>query len=166
MCAELVLLELCQWVFRPGDVNGTELTTVGVPPPTGLGDMTKWRSKSHRGTKKHVHAHTEVINNEHWYGDEPPSLGRSFSAKKTAERHQEIVQILGRVAKRAAKAGEKSLAQAYDGLADKLEDCRPRRRCGSLACPKCARAIHKAKVAAQSQVDQEAGKGSPEQERW
>jgi hypothetical protein len=56
---------------------------------------------------------------------------------------------LGRAAKRAAKAGSNKLAQAYDALADKLDECRPRRRCGSLACPKCARAFQKAKVAAQ-----------------
>ena len=90
--------------------------------------MAKWISKSHRvkteapqdsssrsstfptrsrraGTKKYVRAHEEIIKNEHWYGDDAPSLGRSFTAKKTAERHQEVVQILVRAAKRAAKAG-------------------------------------------------------------
>ncbi len=89
---------------------------------------------------------------EHWYGDEAPSLGKSFTAKKTAERQQEVVQILGRAAKRAAKAGSNKLAQAYDALADKLDACRPRRRCGSLACPKCARAFQTAKVAAQRRL--------------
>ena len=62
------------------------------------------------------------------------------------------MQILGRAAKRAAKAGSNKLAQAYDALADKLDACRPRRRCGSLACPKCARAFQTAKVAAQRRL--------------
>jgi hypothetical protein len=99
--------------------------------------------------KTHIRAHEEIIDNEHWYGDEPPSLGQSFTAKKTAERQQEVVQILGRAARRAAKTRFKKLAQDYDALADKLEECGPRRRCGSLACPSCARAFQKAKVAAQ-----------------
>jgi hypothetical protein len=34
-------------------------------------------------------------------------------------------------------------------LADKLYGCRPRARCGSLACPKCARAFQRAKTSAQ-----------------
>jgi hypothetical protein len=98
--------------------------------------------------EKYGRAHEQIVNNENWYGDEPPSLGQSFTAKKTAGRHQEVLQILVRAAKRAA-ADSKNLAQAYNGLADKLDSCRPRRRCGSLACPKCARAFQKAKFAAQ-----------------
>jgi hypothetical protein len=112
-------------------------------------------------TKKYVRAHDQIINDEHWYGDDAPSLGRSFTAKKTAERQQEVVQILGRAARRAAKAGPKSLARIYDGLADKLDDCRPRRRCGSLACPKCGRAFQKAKVAAQRRLIKKLAKARP-----
>ena len=146
--------------------------------------MAKWASKSHRvkikartipsprsstsptwsrraGTSKYVGAHEEIIKNEQWYGDQAPSLGKSFTAKKTAERQQEVVQILGRAAKRAAKAGSKNLARAYDALADKLDDCRPRRRCGSLACPKCGRAFQTAKVAAQRRLIKKLAKARP-----
>ena len=146
--------------------------------------MAKWRSKSHQvktkalripslrsstspsrscpaETKKYVRAHDQIINNERWYGDEAPSPGKSFTAKKTAERHQEIVQILVRAAKRAAKAGSKELARAYNILVGKLEDCRPRRRCGSLACPKCARAFQKAKSAAQRVLIKKLSKAHP-----
>jgi hypothetical protein len=101
--------------------------------------------------EKYGRAHEQIINNENWYRDEPPSLGQSFTAKKTAERHQEVLQILMRAAKRAA-AGSKKLAQAHSALADKLDGCRPRRRCGSLACPKCARAFQKAKFSAQRRL--------------
>jgi hypothetical protein len=111
--------------------------------------------------KTHIRAHEEIINDERWYGDEAPSLGRCFTAKKTAERHQEVVQLVGRAAKRAAKAGSKKLAHAYDALADKLDPCRPKHRCGSLACPRCARAFQKAKVAAQKAVIADLAKARP-----
>jgi hypothetical protein len=146
--------------------------------------MAKWTSKSHRvkteplrirslcssafpirsrpaGTKKYIRAHEEIINNEQWYGDEAPSLGDPFTAKKTAERHHDVVQILGRAARRAAKAGSKELARAYDALADKLDACRPRRRCGSLACPRCARAFQKAKFVAQRRLIKKLAKDRP-----
>jgi hypothetical protein len=119
--------------------------------------IASWRRSSFRTQPrptrpvKYGRAHEHIVNNENWYGDEPPSLGQSFTAKKTAGRHQEVVQILVRAAKRAA-AGSKKLAPAYNGLADKLDSCRPSRRCGSLACPKCARALQKAKFAAQRRL--------------
>jgi hypothetical protein len=98
---------------------------------------------------RHVRAHEAIITNEFWYGDGPPSLGKSFTAKKTAERHRAVVSILLKAGKRAATAGDKRLADAYYDLGDKLHGCRPRARCGSLACPKCARAFQRAKTAAQ-----------------
>ena len=33
--------------------------------------------------KTFVHEHEEVINNEYWYNDDRPSLGKSFSKQKT-----------------------------------------------------------------------------------
>ena len=90
-----------------------------------------------------------MVNNEFWYGDGPPSLGKSFTAKKTAERHADIVGLLQRAAKGAETAGDRKLSRSLWDLADKLYDCRPRARCASLACPKCARAFQKAKTAAQ-----------------
>jgi hypothetical protein len=118
-------------------------------------------SRQAAGTSKYVRAHEEIINKEDWYGDAPPSLGKSFTAKKTAERQYDVVQILGRAAKRAAKAGSSKLAQAYDALADKLDECRPRHRCGSLACPRCARAFQRAKVAAQRRLIKKLAKARP-----
>jgi hypothetical protein len=97
----------------------------------------------------HIRAHEAVVTNEFWYGDGPPSLGKSFTAGKTAERHAAVVRILLKVGKKAATAGDKRLADSYYDLGDKLHGCRRRHRCGSLACPKCARAFQKAKVAAQ-----------------
>ena len=49
----------------------------------------------HRGRRKllgHVRAHEAVIGNETWYGDSPPSLGKAFTAKKTANRHVVVLQ--------------------------------------------------------------------------
>jgi hypothetical protein len=99
--------------------------------------------------QRHVHAHEAVVTNEFWYGDGSPALGKSFTAGKTAERHAAVVSILLKAAKKAATAGDKRLADAYYRLADKLHGCRRRARCGSLACPKCARAFQRAKTAAQ-----------------
>jgi hypothetical protein len=106
--------------------------------------------------QRHVHAHKAVVANKFWYGDGSPFLGSSFTANKTADRHAEVVDILLKAAKKAAKkaeiAGYKLLANAFHDLADKLYSCRPRARCASLACPKCARAFQKAKVAVQETV--------------
>ena len=99
--------------------------------------------------KRHVKAHKTVIRNETWFGDDPPDLGTPFTAKKTAERCQTLVKILIRAAKREKRAHNKILGRAYTDLAKKLKTCRPRARCGSLACPQCARAFQKAKVEAQ-----------------
>jgi uncharacterized protein (UPF0212 family) len=99
--------------------------------------------------RSHVRAHEAVVANEFWYGDGHPSLGKTFTAKKTTERHAAVVHILLKAGKRAEKAKDKLLAETYHDLADKLDGCKPSARCGSLACPTCARAFQKAKVAAQ-----------------
>jgi hypothetical protein len=99
--------------------------------------------------RRHIRAHEAVISHEYWYGDGPPSLGKSFTAKKTAERHAAVVSILQRAAKSAERAGAQRDSRLLWELADKLYGCRPRARCGSLACPKCARAFQRAKTAAQ-----------------
>ncbi len=115
-----------------------------------LGIMTnavKRRSQSR--SVAHIRTHEAVVTNEFWYGDGPPALGKSFTTGKTAERHAAVVSILMKAGKRAAKAGDKRLADSYYDLGDKLHGCRPRARCGSLACPKCARAFQRVKVAAQ-----------------
>ena len=109
----------------------------------------------------HIRAHEAVVTNEFWYGDGPPSLGKSFTAGKTAERNTAVVSILLKAGKRAAKAGDKRLADAYFDLGDKLHSCRPRARCGSLACPKCARAFQRAKTAAQEVAISELAKTRP-----
>jgi hypothetical protein len=139
--------------------HGVRTETVRIRSLLSSASPTWSRRPAGRG--KYDHAHEQVTNNENWYGDEAPSLGKSFTAKKTAERQQEVVQILVRAAKRADKAGSKRLAQTYDALADKLEECGPRHRCRSLACPKCARAFQKAKVAAQRRLVKKLAKARP-----
>ena len=102
--------------------------------------------------KAHARAHQEVVGNEHWYGDEPPGLGKGYTAADTEERHAAVSEVLLRAAKNAENNDAGELAKAYFDLYDKLERCEPRHRCGSLACPCCARAFQKAKVAAQETV--------------
>jgi len=107
-------------------------------------------SSNHYPTfQRHVRAHEAVINNEFWYGDGPPSLGKSFTAARTAERQRDVVGLLQKAATSAGTAGDQKRSRLLWELADKLYGCRPRARCGSLACPKCARAFQRAKTSAQ-----------------
>jgi hypothetical protein len=101
---------------------------------------------------RHKKAHAAVLHNEHWFSDNPPDIGEAFSREKANKRHKIITKIVQRAAKRAAKNGEQALAEALEQLGQKLTKCRPQNRCGSLACPKCARAFQKAKVAAQKEI--------------
>jgi hypothetical protein len=120
--------------------------------------------KRHHTTPKfrsHVRAHEEIIRNEVWYGDQPPSLGPAFTAAKTQERTSTVTEILLRAAKREDKNGNTDLAEAYYQLSDKIEACQAGSRCGSLACPLCARAFQKAKTAAQQTAITEATKARP-----
>jgi len=99
--------------------------------------------------KTFIHEHEGVINNEYWYNDGPPLLGRSLSKAKTQQRHRQVIGILRRAEKRKTRAGDDVTASALKRLTDILTSCKPGSRCGSLACPQCARAFQKAKVAGQ-----------------
>ena len=99
--------------------------------------------------RAHVKAHKTVIGSERWFSKGQPFLGKPFTVKKTVERHATVINILSRARKRAAKAANGELANAYHRLQVKLTKCRPDRRCGSSACPKCARAFQRAKVEAE-----------------
>jgi hypothetical protein len=102
--------------------------------------------------RAHVKAHKTVISNERWFQKGPPFLGKPFTVKKTVRRHAAVIKILSRARKRATRAGNQQIADAYHRLRAKLTPCRPRRRCGSSACPKCARAFQRAKVEAEQTV--------------
>ena len=102
--------------------------------------------------RAHVKAHRTVIAHERWFRKGEPFLGKPFTVKKTVERHAAVINILSRAGKRAARADNDELADAYHRLQAKLTPCRPRRRCGSSACPKCARAFQRAKVDAEQTV--------------
>jgi hypothetical protein len=97
----------------------------------------------------HVQTQKAVITNEIWFRDRAPGLGPGFTAADAAKRTTTVTGILLRAARRADKIGNPDLAETYYQLHDKLQACRPRSRCGSLACPLCARAFQKAKIAAQ-----------------
>jgi hypothetical protein len=99
--------------------------------------------------RAHKKAHQTVIANERWFGKGEPFLGRPFTVKKTVQRHGTLINILARAAKRAGKATNGETAEAYRRLRAKLKPCCPDRRCGSAACPKCARAFQRAKVEAE-----------------
>jgi hypothetical protein len=111
--------------------------------------------------RAHQKAHRTVISNERWFTKGEPFLGKPFTVKKTVERHATLVNILARAAKRAAKAANHQGATAYHRLQAKLKPCRPRRRCGSSACPKCARAFQRAKVEAEETIIAELAKARP-----
>ena len=109
--------------------------------------------------REHAQEHQEVINNEYWYNDGPPLLAKAFSKAKTTQRHQQVIDILGRAAKRETKAGNDNLGTALKKLTEKLANCEPGARCGSLACPQCATAFQRAKVTGQKDCIEKLGKG-------
>jgi hypothetical protein len=115
-------------------------------------------NQTNRKFKDHVQAHEAVTNNETLYGDKPPNLGQGFSAADTAERRTTVMEILLRAAKRADKNKDADLAEAFYQVYDRLEACVLFDRCGSLACPRCARAFQKAKVLAQQEAISQATK--------
>jgi hypothetical protein len=106
----------------------------------------------HPKFQTHVQAHEAVTNNESWYTNKPPNLGQGFSAADVAERRTTVMEILLRAAKRADKKKDVDLAAAFYQVYDRLEACVLFDRCGSLACPCCARAFQKAKVVAQEEA--------------
>jgi hypothetical protein len=111
--------------------------------------------------KTHVRGHDQVTGNEFWYSDKPPVFKNGFTAAKTKERHTQVTGILLRAAKKAEKNSDTELAEAYYQVLDKIEGCRSKRRCGSLACPCCAGAFQKAKVAAQEIMIESVSKNQP-----
>jgi hypothetical protein len=117
--------------------------------------------RSKAAFRAHRKAHEAVINTEPWYQDGPPDLGKGFTAAETAERRTHVLEILLRAAKRASNAGDDQLAKAYRQLHEKLERCRRRDRCGSQACPNCARAFQRAKTAAQAIAIAKLAKANP-----
>ena len=102
--------------------------------------------------RTHVKAHKTVTSNERWFRKGQPFLGRPFTVAKAVKRHATLINILSRAAKRAGKTANDETAHAYHRLQAKLTTCRPDRRCGSSACPKCARAFQRAKVEAEQIV--------------
>jgi hypothetical protein len=108
--------------------------------------------------KTFVGEHRVVISNEYWYNDGPPLLGKLFTAAKTVQRHHQVMSILCRAARRERRAGNDVRAGALQRLTDKLASCKPEFRCGSLACPQCARAFQRAKAAGQRKCIKELAK--------
>jgi hypothetical protein len=111
---------------------------------------------------RYLHAHEAVITNEYWYGDGSPRLKEAFSAAKTAKRQAKVVELLEKAANKSKAAGDRQLSRQLGKLANKIERCRRGDRCGSLACPQCARAFQKTKAAAQRQLIKQSEKKLPE----
>jgi hypothetical protein len=101
---------------------------------------------------KHLGAHEAVIGNEYWYGDGQPLMHPSLSAKKTAKRRSDVVDILLKAGMKNEASGDRIKAKLLKRLANKIDHCRRGFRCGSLACPECARAFQR--PAAQRQLFQ------------
>lgn len=108
------------------------------------------KARRHNGPffKSHQKAHQAVLSNEAWFG--PRGVGGQFTAQKAKEWKDLIIELLLRAARRAARSGDATLAEQFERLAQKISCCRPRHRCGSLACTECGPAFQKAKVAAQT----------------
>jgi hypothetical protein len=129
--------------------------------PSTSKHLAQSRRRQDPAFRRHEKAHRAIIQNEFWYGDDPPVLSEQFSAETTKKRASILVAILLRAKKRAANKGNRDLAQAYNKVLKRLKWCRPRFRCGSLACPQCSRAFQKAKVAAQQVLIKKLAKNKP-----
>jgi len=99
-----------------------------------------------------------VTKHETWFSDQPPDLGPGFSAADADRRRTTVIAILRRAAKRAKRVNSEQ-TEALSHLVNKLQACRPRHRCGSLACPPCARSWQKAKTAAHEAIISATKKG-------
>lgn len=96
--------------------------------------------------KSRPDVHNAILANRSWYGDGHSLLPVRFSAERTSERQVTVIEILGRAAKGARKAGDRQSSTRFERLADSLDMCSRRHRCGCLACLKCARAFQQAKA--------------------
>jgi hypothetical protein len=104
-------------------------------------------------THRYLHAHEAVTANEYWYGDGPPLLKATFSAAKTADRQTEVLELLEKAADKSKTADhQQQQSRQLRKLENKLDRCRRHDRCGSQACPECARAFQRAKAAAQQEL--------------
>jgi hypothetical protein len=106
---------------------------------------------------RHKAPQRAVIRNEHWYGDGAPKIGKKFTSKDANDRANACQKILRHAWKRAKKGKDSSLAARYATLRKKIAACSPRKRCGSLACPPCARAFQKTATLAQRRMIKELG---------
>jgi hypothetical protein len=105
--------------------------------------------RHHHSFKSHRRTHEEILTNENQFGDGEPVIGEQFTSAKARQRKSLILEILWRAYRKHRRLGENTLARPIKSLVKKLEACRPRHRCGSLACPECSRAFQRAKVAGQ-----------------
>jgi hypothetical protein len=93
-----------------------------------------------------------ILTNKKWFADDASVLGDQFDGAKARERSKITVELLQRRARRHHRAGDAKLASRYETLAENIQSCCSRRRCGSLACMKCALGIQKAKFAGQAKL--------------
>jgi hypothetical protein len=76
-------------------------------------------SHSQPRLSKHLRAHEAVVGNEYWYGDGPPLMHPSLSAKETAERRADVVDILLKAAKKNKASEDRDQAKLLKRLANK-----------------------------------------------
>jgi len=89
---------------------------------------------------KHVRV---VLQEKRLFGDGPPhwQMGRG-SRKRSHYTAEEVGEQANKLIGWLNKADEEQFPGAAD-LTARLESCHPRRRCGSGACPICARAYQR-----------------------
>ena len=75
-----------------------------------------------------------ILLNERWFGDGAPNWENAPTAIDAVKKH-------GATIKRLRRFGP--YFQGAEDLAELLLPCRPAHRCGSAACPECARAMQR-----------------------
>jgi hypothetical protein len=82
-----------------------------------------------------------ILSNEALYGNGPPrwkqkgKTGEAETAQTAEQRAQQLTKWL--------RKADPTLFPKARALSKKLDDCRPKHRCQSAACPMCARAYQR-----------------------
>jgi len=92
------------------------------------------KSQQHRTLNRNVQL---ILSQERYYGDGPPKW-REGKNKRPCQTSAQAKIERGKAVKRLRRAGKENAAAL--NLASRIAACAPKQRCGSGACPECARA--------------------------
>jgi len=84
----------------------------------------------------------EILSRHRYFGDGPPHW-RTRRTDRPCQSARDAENRRWRLLKRLRRYERQTGDEAASSLIDRLENCHPRHRCGSGACPECARAMQR-----------------------